>query len=224
VPSRHDRSPTGNATPEAKGRAPISSDRDSEPAPSSDLSDLPPDATKDELGRTRPPPGHRTPSATRQAPNFGPPMLENAPGWMLRARRMSLALEEAIQSGQPSPTIEACIERAWAAWELDGSADKQIARVARLVEKAHGAIRETPADKVDRAYVEIAQVIWAGLPRAVKTRQEFAQVVLIVRDLRTEADAWAAVVDATAKILGWAQAARAHSAHAVRVAILSEKV
>jgi hypothetical protein len=151
-------------------------------------------------------------------------MPENAPGWMLRARRMSLALEEAIRSDQPSPAIEACIERAWAAWELDGSADKQIARVARLVEKAHGAIRETPADKVDRAYVEIAQVIWAGLPRSVKTRQEFAQVILIVRELRTEADPWAAVVDATAKILGWAQAARAHSAHAVRVAILSEKV
>jgi hypothetical protein len=151
-------------------------------------------------------------------------MPENAPGWMLRARRMSLALEEAIRSDPPSPTIEACIERAWAAWELDGSADKQIARVARLVEKAHSAIRETPADKVDRAYVEIAQVIWAGLPRAVKTRQEFAQVILIVRDLRTEADPWAAVVDATAKILGWSQAARAHSAHAVRVAILSEKV
>ena len=219
-----ERTPTGGATPEAKGRSPMSSEAGSEPPPYSDESDLPPDSTHDELGRTRPPPGHRTPSATRQAPDFGPQMPENAPGWMLRARRMSLALEEAIRAEQPSPTIEACIERAWAAWELDGSADKQIARVARLVEKAHGAIRETPADKVDRAYVEIAQVIWAGLPRAVKTRQEFAQVVLIVRELRTEADPWAAVVDATARILGWAQAARAHSAHAVRVAILSEKV
>lgn len=220
-----ERAQTGGATPEAKGRAPMSSgaDRGSEP-PHYGMSDLvPPDPTQDELGRTRPPPGHRTPSATRQAPDFGPPMPENAPGWMLRARRMSLALEQAIQSEQPSPTIEACIERAWAAWELDGSADKQIARVARLVEKAHSAIRETHAEKVDRAYVEIAQVIWAGLPRTVKSRQEFAQVILIVRELRTEADPWAAVVDATGKILGWSQAARAHAAHAVRVAILSEK-
>jgi hypothetical protein len=187
------------------------------------MSYLPPEPTKDELGRTRPPPGHRTPSATRQAPDFGPPLPEGAPGWMLRARRMSLALEEAVRAGNPNPTLEASIERAWAAWELDGSADKQIARVARLVEKAHTAIRETKPDKVDRAYVEIAQVIWAGLPRNVKSRQEFAQIIMIVRDLRTEADPWAAVVDATAKILGWAQAARAHSAHAVRVAILSEK-
>lgn len=135
---------------------------------------------------------------------------------------MSLALEEAIRSGHLNPTLEACIERAWAAWELDGSADKQIARVARLVEKAHSAIRETPAEKCDRAYIEIAQVIWAGLPRHVKSRQEFAQIILVVRDLRAEADPWAAVVDATAKILGWSQAARAHSAHAVRVAILTD--
>lgn len=219
-----ERAPTGGATPEAKGRAAMPSVAGgSEPPPSSDMSDLPPDPTKDELGRTRPPPGHRTPSATRQAPDFGPPMPENAPGWMLRARRMSIALEEAIRSGQPNPTVEACIERAWAAWELDGSPDKKIVRVARLVEKAHSAIRETPADKVDRAYVEIAQVIWAGMPRSVKSRQEFAQVIMVVRELRTEADPWAAVVDATAKILGWSQAARAHSAHAVRVAILSEK-
>lgn len=219
------RAPTGGATPSAKARAPMGSAPGSElePPPSSDLSHLPPDPSKDELGRTRPPPGHRTPSATRQAPDFGPSMPENAPGWMLRARRMSLALEEAIRAGRPNPTLEASIERAWAAWELDGSADKQIARVARLVEKAHTAIRETSTDKVDRAYVEIAQVIWAGLPRNVKSRQEFAQVIMIVRELRTEADPWAAVVDATAKILGWSQAARAHSAHAIRVAILSEK-
>jgi len=223
VPLSSERSPTGGATPEAKARAPMGSAHDSQP-PSSDMSYMPPDPSKDELGQTRPPPGHRTPSATRQAPDFGPPMPENAPGWMLRARRMSLALEEAINSGHPSPTVEACIERAWAAWELDGSADKQIARVARLVEKAHSAIRETPAQNVDRAYVEIAQVIWAGLPRTVKSRQEFAQIILVVRELRTEADPWAAVVDATAKILGWSQAARAHSAHAVRVSILSEKV
>ena len=142
---------------------------------------------------------------------------------MLRARRMSLALEEAIRDGQPTPSFEACIERAWAAWELDGSADKQIARVARLVDKAHTAIRETPASVVENAYNECAQVLWAGLPRHVKAKQEFASVLLIVRELRSEADSWAAVVDATSKLLGWAQAAKAHAAHSVRVAILSEK-
>jgi hypothetical protein len=191
-------------------------------APASDAY-VPPPAGNDELSHTRPPAGHRTPSATRQAPSFGSPMPENAPGWMLRARRMSLALEEAIRDGTPPPALEACIERAWAAWELDGSEDKQIARVARLVDNAHTAIRETTAKDLETAYNECAQVLWAGLPRQVKAKQEFAQVLNIVRDLRAEADSWAAVVDATSRLLGWSRAARAHAAHAVRVAVLSEK-
>lgn len=191
--------------------------------PSSGATNLPPPPADDELRRSRPPQGHRTPSATRQAPSFGSPMPEGAPGWMLRARRMSLALEEAIKTGGSAAGIEACIERAWAAWELDGSSDKQIARIARLIEKAHTAIRETPAANLERAYNECSQVLWAGLPRHVKARQEFAQVTIILRDLRAEADPWAAVVDAMSKLLGWSQAARAHAAQAVRVAILSER-
>jgi hypothetical protein len=157
------------------------------------------------------------------APNFGSPLPENAAGWMLRARRMSLALEEAIRLGQPSPVLEAGVERAWAAWELDGSSDKHIARVANLLGKTHKAIRDTPPAQLELAYGECAQVLWAGLPRHVKARQDFAQVAQIVRDLRIEADAWAAVVDATARLLGWAQAARAHTAHAVRVAMLADR-
>ncbi|HVU02693.1 MAG TPA: hypothetical protein VHE30_13120 [Polyangiaceae bacterium] len=207
-------------------RAPSSSSPGVPPSsegPPSSGAYVPPPAGPDELRRSRPPQGHRTPSATRSAPDFGPPLPENAPGWMLRARRMSLALEEAIRAGEPTPALEACIERAWASWELDGSQDKQIARIARLIDKAHTAIRETPAAKLETAYNECAQVLWAGLPRHVKSKQEFAQVLLIIRDLRAEADSWAAVVDATAKLLGWSQAARAHAAHAVRVAILSER-
>jgi hypothetical protein len=142
---------------------------------------------------------------------------------MLRARRMSLALEEAIRNGEPSASLQACIDRAWAAWELDGATDRHVVRVARLVEKAHVAIREAPAQTLDRAFNECAQVILAGLPRHAKSRQDFAQVLAVVRDLRAEADPWAAVVDATARLLGWASAARAHSAQAVRVAIMAER-
>lgn len=184
---------------------------------------VPPPPGSEELSHTCPPVGRRTPSASRQAPSFGPPLPENAPGWMLRARRMSLALEEAILSGAPALPLEACIERAWAAWELDGTTDKQVARVARLVDKAHTAIRETPAEKLETAYNECAQVLWAGLPRQVKSKQDFAALLIILRDLRAEADSWAAVVDATSKLLGWSKAARAHAAQAVRAAVLSEK-
>ena len=186
-------------------------------------SQIPPPAAKDALTRTAPPPGTRTPSADVQAPDFGSPLPNDAPGWMLRARRLSLALEAAIREGHPSSSLEACIERAWAAWELDGSADKQIARVAQLIETAHLAIRETPAERLEQAYHDIAQVLWAGLPRAVKARSRFDRIVQIVRDLRHEADPWAAAVDATARALGWSDAARAQAAHAVRVSILASK-
>jgi hypothetical protein len=142
---------------------------------------------------------------------------------MLRARRMTLALEEAIQKGTVTPGMEACIERAYAAWELDGAGDKRITRVATLVGQAHTAIRATSVADLERAYGECAQVLWAGLPRSVKAKQDPATVNLVVRDLRREADSWAAVVEGTAKLLGWSDAARAHSAHAVRVAILSQQ-
>ncbi len=91
------------------------------------------------------------------------------------------------------------------------------------MEQAHTAIRATAAPQLEKAYGECAQVLWAGLPRSAKSRQDFAHIAQIVRGLRMEADAWAAVVDATAQILGWSHAASAHSAHAVRIALLSER-
>ncbi len=183
----------------------------------------PPPPGSEELRRTRPPDGKRTPNPEGRLFGATPPLPEDAPGWMQRARRMTLALEEAIRSGKVTPNMEACIERAYAAWELDGSGDKRIAHVARLVEQARTAIRATLPNDLERAYGECAQVLWAGLPRSVKARQDPANIGQIVRSLRGEADSWAAVVDATAKILGWCDAARGHSAHAVRVAILAER-
>ncbi|HEX3596196.1 MAG TPA: hypothetical protein VHU80_13895 [Polyangiaceae bacterium] len=191
------------------------------PAPAASFEPPPPGS--EELRRTKPPEGKRTPSPDGRLFGATPALPDDAPGWMLRARRMTLALEEAIRSGTVTPNLEACIERAYAAWELDGAGDKRIARVAALVEQARTAIRATAAPDLERAYGECAQVMWAGLPRSVKARQDPATIGQIVRGLRTEADAWAATVDATAKILGWCDAARGHSAQAVRVAILAER-
>jgi hypothetical protein len=184
---------------------------------------VPPPPGSEELRRTSPPVGKRTPDPQGRLLGETPPLPENAPGWMIRARRMTLALEEAVRKGQASVSLEACIERAYAAWELDGAGDKRIARVARLVEQAHTAIRATAASDLERAYGECAQVMWAGLPRSVKGKQDTSAIAQVVRGLRGEADPWAAVVEGTAKILGWCDAARAHSAQAVRVAILSER-
>lgn len=184
---------------------------------------LPPAPTSDELKRSGPPEGRRTPDARTPARGLTTELPENATGWMLRARRMSLALEHAIRDGAASPTLEASIERAFAAWELDGSGDKRIAHVAGLIQNAHAALRDTAPADLERAYQECAQVLWAGLPRRAKSKQDLARVAQIVRVLRAEVDPWAAVVEATATIFGWTDAARAHAAQAVRVAILAER-
>ncbi|MBM4364558.1 MAG: hypothetical protein FJ104_17905, partial [Deltaproteobacteria bacterium] len=115
------------------------------------------------------------------------------------------------------------IERAWAAWELDGTTDRDIARLARLLDKAHRAIRDAPAATLDAAYNDVAQVLWAGLPRAVKARRELPDALQVVRGLRGDADAWAAVVEAVARLLGWDTTGRAHAAQAVRVAVMSNR-
>lgn len=184
---------------------------------------VPPPPGSEELRRTSPPAGKRTPDPAGRLLGATPPLPENAPGWMIRARRMTLALEEAVRNGHVPPSLEASIERAYAAWELDGAGDKRIARVARLVEQAHTAIRATMPADLERAYGECAQVMWAGLPRSVKARQDPSTITRVIRELRLEADGWAAVVEGTAKILGWGDAARAHTAQAVRVAFLSER-
>lgn len=173
------------------------------------------------LSQTPAPRGKRTPPAKPSAP---PELVirelpRGAPGWMKRARRMALALESAIAAGEASGTTEACIERAWAAWELDGSSDRQIAIVAHLVQRAHSAIRETNRAELQTAYADCAEVLWHGLPPHLQKRVPFETVLTLVRELRKEADGWAAVVKATALILGWHQTSISHAAHAVRVAL-----
>ena len=173
-----------------------------------------------ELSKTPPPRPKRTPAQASEPPPVPTRELpKGAPGWMKRARRMALALESAIERGEVSPTTEACIERAWASWELDGSSDRQVARVAHLVQRAHTAIRETTRSELAMAYTDCAEVMWHGLPPHLQKRVAFESVLALVRELRKEADGWAAVVRGTAHILGWNQTAISHAAHAVRVAL-----
>lgn len=141
---------------------------------------------------------------------------------MRRARRLALALEGAIEAGEIDESTEACIERAFAAYEL-GSTDKQIATVAHLVQRAHEAIRDTRRSELESAYVDCAEVLLQGLPPHVQRQVSFDEVVDIVRELRREADHWAAIVGGTSRLLGWDEGARAHAVQAVRAAILSDK-
>jgi hypothetical protein len=136
---------------------------------------------------------------------------------------MSIALEALIASGSVALAAEAAVERAWSAWELDGMPDKYVARVATLVDRARTAIRDTAENELERAYNDCAQVLWASLPREIRVRQDQADVLLVMRGLRDEADPWAAIIEATARILGWTNAARAHAAHALRMALDTER-
>ncbi|MGE0321286.1 MAG: hypothetical protein AB7K71_11305 [Polyangiaceae bacterium] len=172
------------------------------------------------LDAAEPPPGRRTPARPLKAPDFGGDLPRNAPGWMRRARRMALALEAAIQAQSISDTTEACIERAWSAWELNGSSDAEIAHVSHIAQRAHTAIRNTPRAELAEAVNDCAEVLWNALPAHVLRSATFEQVVEVVRGMKAEADPWTAVLDATCSLLGWTDTSRAHAAQAIRIAVL----
>lgn len=179
---------------------------------------IPPPPKEDEFRPGPAPRGTRTPALQAQPPELeGLP--DHAPGWMKRARRLSIALETAISGGQVDPVQLVALERAFAAYEMSGTDDETIVTVSHLCERAHTAIRERFRDGAQRAYEDCAQVLHAGLPRAVRRAVEVDDVVPVVREMRSEADPWVAVVNATSKLLGWDGRARAHAAQAIRAAI-----
>jgi hypothetical protein len=47
----------------------------------------------------------------------------------------------------------------------------------------------------------------------------FERIMLLIRELRNEADAWAAVVEGTSALLGWKDYARSHAAAVIRAVI-----
>lgn len=153
-----------------------------------------------------------------QATDLGPPE-RGVPAWMAKARALSAALEEAQRTAAATPKLQACIERAHAAWTLDGATTRHIARVAHLAERAHEAVRGTSRAALDAAYADCARVLHLGLPSAIKRRVQLDAVIEIVRAMRREADAWVAVVEATMALLGWTDANRARTAEAIRGAL-----
>jgi hypothetical protein len=136
---------------------------------------------------------------------------------MRRARRLSAALERAIAGVEIDDSTRSAIERAFAAFEL-GFSDREIARVAHLVETAHTGIRETPRRDLEGAYLDCARVLYRGLPRVVRRGAELEDAIDVVRMLRREPTAASAIVEGTMRLLGWVDAARAHAMLAVHVA------
>jgi hypothetical protein len=141
------------------------------------------------------------------------------PPWLAKARALSAALQEAERTGAVSPKLQACIERAHAAWNLDGATARNISRIAHLAQRGHDAIRGTSRAALEAAYADCARVMHLGLPSAIKRRVQLDVVIELVRTMRREADGWVAVVDATMVLLGWTDANRARAAEAIRGAL-----
>jgi hypothetical protein len=145
----------------------------------------------------------------------------SAPDWMRAARAMADWLELRIKRGHVEQVEEAAIARTWAAFSLGGVTEAQIHKIARVVQRAHTAIRETPrgASELEIAIHACAGVLYGGLPRPVRARMPLERVVATVRKLRGQADPWAAIVEGVADLAGWKDYARVHAASVVRAVV-----
>jgi hypothetical protein len=161
------------------------------------------------------------PPETNRAAAKKPRAPASAPEWRRAAIELVTWLEQRIARGTVEPNEQAAIARVWAAFCLGGVSEAQILRVAHIVQRAHTAIRETPRAQQDlqAAFHAAAGVLHAGLPSAIQKRMPLERTVAVVRRLRDEADAWAAIVEGTTELLGWTDYARVHAASAIRAVL-----
>jgi len=147
-----------------------------------------------------------------------------APEWMRAARSLADWLEIRIKRGYVAPVEEAAIARTWAAFSLGGVTEQEVFKIARVVQRAHSAIRETRAlGDLQIAVTACAGVLYGGLPRTVRERMPLERVVATVRKLYEQADSWAAIVEGVADIAGWKDYSRIHAASVIRTVIESRR-
>jgi hypothetical protein len=147
-----------------------------------------------------------------------------APEWMRAARSLADWLEIRIKRGHVAPVEEAAIARTWAAFSLGGVTEQEIFKIARVVQRAHTAIRETRGvANLQIAITSCAGVLYASLPRTVRERMPMERVVVTVRRLHEQADGWAAIVEGVADVAGWKDYARIHGASVIRAIIESRR-
>jgi hypothetical protein len=147
-----------------------------------------------------------------------------APEWMRAARALADWLEIRIRRGQVAPVEEAAIARTWAAFALGGVTEQDIFKIARVVQRAHSAIRDARrATDLQSAVHACTSVLFAGLPRTVRERMPRERVLAAVQKLHEQADSWAAIVEGVADIAGWKDYSRIHAASVVRAVIESRR-
>jgi hypothetical protein len=175
-------------------------------------------ATPSPHRRSRPP-GRKTqtlPPAESAEPISLLPESQEA--WIEHGRSLLGALQRALSQRDASPRMKTSIQRAWAAWQLNGWTDREIARVAHLVRRAHEAIRDSPRKSMEQALLDCASVLYAGLPSAVRRRVVLDDVRELVRQLRDVASARSAVEEGTMRLLGWSELMRGMAQDAIQTA------
>jgi hypothetical protein len=184
----------------------------------------PPSSELDALKSSAEPPD-TTEQIEREVRRMRESLPPAAPEWMRAARALADWLEIRIKRGMIEPVEEAAIARTWAAFSLGGVTDQEVFKIARVVQRAHTAIRDTPRSALDlqNAIQACAGVLYGGLPRSVRERMPLERVAATVRKLHEQADGWAAIVEGVADIAGWKDYARIHAASVVRAVIESRR-
>jgi hypothetical protein len=168
-------------------------------------------------------PADTTARTEREALRIRETLPPGAPQWMRAGRALADWLETRIKRGQVTPVEEAAIARTWAAFALGGVTDQEIFKIARVVQRAHSALRDARrATDIPTAVQACAGVLYAGLPRAVRERMPRERVVAAVQKLHEQADAWAAIVEGVADLAGWKDYSRVHAASVIRAVIESK--
>jgi hypothetical protein len=190
--------------------------------PERTIADFEPPAADLQALKTSPEPpdeDERIEQEVRQMRESLPPV---APDWMRAARALADWLEFRIKRGHVNPVEEAAIARSWAAFSLGGLSEQDIFKIARVVQRAHAAIRERPLHgeaALEAAIKACSGVLYAGLPRKVRQRMPLERVVATVRKLRELADPWGGLVEGSADIAGWKDYARIHASSVLRAVI-----
>ena len=144
------------------------------------------------------------------------PLPADAPEWMRAARVLAESLESAIARGL-IPDEEQAV-RAWDAWTMNGVRHGVVLKVARLVRRAHEALRQAvpPSEQTIQG---CAEIIYNNLPPKQRENIPFERALWVVRSIALVPDPWVAIFHGSIELLGWADGARAHAAYVIRSAI-----
>ncbi|MDX2055849.1 MAG: hypothetical protein SFV15_25835 [Polyangiaceae bacterium] len=155
--------------------------------------------------------------AKEQTKKLSGSLPPGAPDWMLAARALTTSLEALIARGVAEPAEQAAVARTWAAWSLGGATESHILRVSHLVSRTHAALHSSRLQPPSAADLEAAAgVLYQGLPSVLQARIPKERVVLVVAEIARTEDAWTAVVECSAELLGWKHYGRVHAASAIR--------